>query len=81
MFSHDTVELQTNTVKIEDLKFEVFQEILRYIYCNKIENLETLGMSLYKAADKVIIENINSQFFKEIYLLIKFNHQFHNQFQ
>lgn len=42
MFSHDFQENLTNTVKvnIEGMKFEVFQELLRFIYSGKVQDLD-----------------------------------------
>jgi hypothetical protein len=53
MFSHDTLEAAKNRVIIKDFDFEIFQELLRYIYCEKVENLEAVALDLMAAADYV----------------------------
>lgn len=58
MFSHDLLESQENTVKIVDTEFEILQELIRYIYCDRVEDLEKVALQLYTAADKYEIEDL-----------------------
>ncbi len=53
MFSHNTVEVAENRVVIKDFKFQTIQELLRYIYCEQVENLEAIALDLIAAADYV----------------------------
>ncbi len=59
MFSHDTLEAAKNRVVINDFDFQTIQELLRYIYCEKVENLETVAFDLLAAADYVSLQNIS----------------------
>lgn len=58
MFDSDMVENKRNSMTIEDFDDEVIQELLRYIYCGRIENIEELSSSLLKAADKYLLEGL-----------------------
>jgi speckle-type POZ protein len=57
MFSHNTLEAAKNRVVIKDFDFQTVQELLRYIYCEKVENLEDIALNLIAAADYVSIQN------------------------
>lgn len=50
------IENKQNSMKIEDFGDEVIQELLRYIYCGRIENMEEMSSALRKAADKYLLE-------------------------
>ena len=55
MFSHrDTAEDKTNRVEIADVDEDSLEQLLRFIYTDKIEeaNLTTLACGLLTAADK-----------------------------
>lgn len=58
MFENDMKENQENSVRITDVSYEVMQEILRFIYCGKVNNMETLKLDLFVAADKYMIEGL-----------------------
>ncbi len=58
MFSHDTLEASENRVVIKDFDFQTIQELLRYIYCEKVENLEAVAFDLFVAADYVSFNKI-----------------------
>jgi hypothetical protein len=53
MFGHDTLEAKTNRVMITDVDYETMQELLRFIYCEKVSDLKKLALNLLPAADKV----------------------------
>lgn len=55
MFRHDSREDHENLVKIDDVDYEAFYEVLRYIYCGLVMNMERLALSLLPAADKYSI--------------------------
>ena len=52
MFIHNTMESQRKEIKIEDLDIETVQDMLKYMYAGKIENLDTRSPRLLEAADK-----------------------------
>ena len=53
MFLHDTKENQQSQIEITDVDTDVLQEVLRFIYTSKAENLELLALDLMIAAEKV----------------------------
>jgi hypothetical protein len=69
MFSHDTLEATNNRVVITDFDFQTMQELLRYIYCEHVLNLnlKEVALDLLQAADKV--SKIFIFFFKESILI------------
>ena len=50
MFEHDC---RQNRVDIPDVEVEVFQELLRYLYTDQVQEIEKYAVELYIAADKV----------------------------
>jgi hypothetical protein len=52
--SHETLEAITNRVEIVDFDYETMQELLRFIYCEKVFDLEGVALDLLPAADKVL---------------------------
>uniref|UniRef100_A0A8D8J1I3 Protein roadkill n=1 Tax=Culex pipiens TaxID=7175 RepID=A0A8D8J1I3_CULPI len=60
MFEHKMQEKITNVVSIGDIKLVVLEEMLRYIYTDKVNNLDTLSYQLYTAADKYDIPALKS---------------------
>ena len=53
MFDNDLEEAQKNVVNITDVKADVFEVLLRYVYCGEIEGIENYAMELLEVADKV----------------------------
>ncbi len=53
MLSHDTVETSSNVCEIKDFDYETIYEIIRFIYCGRVENLREMALKLLPAADKV----------------------------
>ncbi|XP_065203512.1 speckle-type POZ protein B-like [Planococcus citri] len=52
MFTHSTKESELNRVDIKDIEEAVVEEMLKYIYTGKCENLDGLAEGLLTAADK-----------------------------
>jgi hypothetical protein len=46
-------ESSSNRVVINEFSFNTMQELLRFIYCGQILNLEEVALDLLQAADKV----------------------------
>jgi hypothetical protein len=53
MLSHDMTESTNNRIVINDSNFQTMQELLRYIYCEEVLNLNENALDLLQAADKV----------------------------
>jgi hypothetical protein len=53
MFSHESPESTSNRVIIKDFDFQIIQELLRFIYCEEVLNLQEIALELLQAADKV----------------------------
>ncbi|XP_065205294.1 protein roadkill-like isoform X5 [Planococcus citri] len=58
MFRHEMMESQQSIVTIDDVKEEVMDEILKYIYTGKCENVDELGNELLEAADKYALDRL-----------------------
>ena len=58
MFKNDTKENHENTIVITDIDLKVFQELLRFIYSGKIEDMDAIVMDLLVAADKYSIDGL-----------------------
>jgi hypothetical protein len=46
LFSHDTLEVAENCLVIKDFDLQTIQELLRYTYCERVENLKTVALDL-----------------------------------
>src|SRR5699024_5992251 len=53
MFEHELEESKQNRVVITDIKPEVAESMVRYIYAGKVDSFELYAMELLEAADKV----------------------------
>ncbi len=53
MFEHDTLEAATNRIVITDFDYETMKELLKYVYCEQVENISESAFNLLPAADKV----------------------------
>ncbi len=53
MSEHNTREAAQNRIVIEDFDFKTIEELLRYIYSERVENLKATALNLLQAADKV----------------------------
>ncbi|XP_032456544.1 speckle-type POZ protein B-like [Nasonia vitripennis] len=58
MFDADMMEKQRNTVVINDIKYDVLVELLRFIYCGRIHNIDELAFELAIAADKYAVDDL-----------------------
>jgi len=58
MFTHDFQETSSNRVVINDLDPEAVIEMIRFIYKNRVQNLERVNQMLLIAADKYNIEDL-----------------------
>ncbi len=47
------IENKENNITITDVDFDIMQEMLRYIYTDKVENINEMAPALLLAADKV----------------------------
>lgn len=61
MFEHDMQESKENTVKIADIRAEVFQEVLRFIYTGKVQAMDQLARALLIAADKYSLDTLKTK--------------------
>ncbi len=60
MFLSDMIETRSNIIEINDISDEICEEMLRFIYCNTINNLDINALDLLYAADKYAIENLKT---------------------
>lgn len=60
MFGSEMKEKRENEVKIKDVSHEVMQEVLRFIYTGRANNLEILKADLFIAADEYNIEGLKT---------------------
>lgn len=52
MLRNDMEEAQTGIVDIKDFDSRTMKEVLRFIYCNEVEDLDKIAKDLIYAADK-----------------------------
>ncbi|XP_039439920.1 speckle-type POZ protein-like B isoform X5 [Culex pipiens pallens] len=60
MFEHTMKEKIKSVVTIVDVEPDVFHELLRYIYTDKVQNLTALAYQLFAAADKYDIGTLKT---------------------
>ena len=60
MFTHEMKESMENKVKIEDFNLEVIKEMLRYIYTQKVDEIETITDDLLAVAGKYLLNELKS---------------------
>lgn len=58
MFRSDMRELRNNDVEVKDIKYDIFMELLRFIYSGKVNQLQVIAMDLLVAADMYQLENL-----------------------
>ncbi|XP_051169221.1 speckle-type POZ protein-like [Leptopilina boulardi] len=60
MFKNKKKEEFTSIVKINDIRPTVFENILRFIYTDKIQNFNKISLELYIAAEKYQLEKLKT---------------------
>jgi len=60
MFLSDMIETHSNLIEITDLSEDICQEMLRFIYCHEVEQLDLHALDLLYAADKYAIEDLKT---------------------
>ncbi|XP_008215002.1 speckle-type POZ protein [Nasonia vitripennis] len=58
MFDIDMKEKQKNTVEIEDMKYDVLVELIRFIYTEKVNNIVAIVDELAIAADQYAVDSL-----------------------
>ncbi|OXU24452.1 hypothetical protein TSAR_009129 [Trichomalopsis sarcophagae] len=58
MFDAEMKEKQKNLVKIDDVKYDVLVEMIRFIYAGKVNNIGKLAFELTIAADKYALDEL-----------------------
>lgn len=58
MFEHDMMENLQNTVEIEDISYDVLNEMFRFIYSGKINNMKTTAGGLCVAAERYALQEL-----------------------
>ena len=61
MFTHDVLENKLNSVTITDVDYDILKEMLRFIYKDEIEHMETVANDLFIAADKYDIQDLKDE--------------------
>lgn len=55
MLSHDFVENTNNVMEIKDCDYEAVNEMLRFLYCGEVKDLDKVVYELLPVSDKVNI--------------------------
>ncbi|XP_051169294.1 speckle-type POZ protein-like [Leptopilina boulardi] len=66
MFNNKMNEQLTSEVEINDIKPEVFQKMLQFIYCDQVDNLDESALELYYVADKYQLEKLKIMCIKSL---------------
>ena len=53
MFLSDMIETRSNIIEINDISDDICEEMLRFIYCNEIKNLDINALDLLYAAEQI----------------------------
>ncbi|XP_057334006.1 speckle-type POZ protein-like [Microplitis mediator] len=56
MFMHNTVENKNNEINIIDIKAEIIEKMIKFIYTDKVENIDDDAEYLLEAADKYQVQ-------------------------
>ncbi|XP_065203292.1 speckle-type POZ protein B-like isoform X4 [Planococcus citri] len=73
MFKNNLMENQQNRVEIKDADENVFQEVLRYIYTGKVENLNDIALELMLIAEKYDLAQLKGMCLKVLGSLLSVN--------
>lgn len=60
MFNHDVQESNKTIIEIKDVQYDVMKEVIRFIYCDKVENLQKFPNLLLEAADKFDLKELKA---------------------
>jgi len=60
MFSHNMQETKSNEVIIKDIEGDVLEELIRFIYTNKVNDVAKIARPLLAAADKYALESLKT---------------------
>jgi speckle-type POZ protein len=60
MVTSEMKEAKEGVAEVPDFDSKIMKEVLRFIYCNEVENLEEIADELIVAADKYQIEQLKS---------------------
>jgi BTB/POZ domain len=66
MLMQDMSEASTGLVKIKDFDSKIMKEVLRFIYCNEINDLSENAWELIYAAEKYDLKGLKKMCFKSI---------------
>lgn len=58
MFSTDMKEAKEGILDVSDLDYTTMKEVLRFIYCNEVENLDEIAQDLIFGAEKYDLEDL-----------------------
>merc|ERR1719309_195998 len=58
MFTHNMQEAKNNEVIIKDIDAEVMEELLRFVYTNKVQDITKIAKALLAAADKYALDSL-----------------------
>ncbi|XP_031785759.1 speckle-type POZ protein B [Nasonia vitripennis] len=58
MFKIDMKEKLLNEVIIEDIRPDIFEKLLRYMYVGEVEDIQAIAVELLVAADKYAIDEL-----------------------
>jgi speckle-type POZ protein len=60
MLTIDMMEKKSNTIQVDDIDGTTMNELLRFIYTQKVENLDTLASKILYAAEKYDLPPLKS---------------------
>ncbi|KAJ8675530.1 hypothetical protein QAD02_011316 [Eretmocerus hayati] len=60
MFTDHTRETQGDVIHVIDFSYDIMKELIRFIYCEKVEHLDQLALNLIIAAEKYDIPALKS---------------------
>ncbi|XP_008207032.1 speckle-type POZ protein B-like [Nasonia vitripennis] len=67
MFLHEMLERQENKVEVKDVDYDVFREMMRFMYTGKVNRLDsTMAYDLLIAADKYALDTLKNMTEKKL---------------
>jgi hypothetical protein len=63
------IETKSNVIEIEDIKLIVMEVLIKYMYLGKLDDIGSIAIDLFKAADKYKIKGLKVSFFVYSYLI------------